>query len=920
MSLRVKIELILVALVGLIVALGYWFQREIVLPGLIPLEQKEAEDQMSRCFQGLRDEIAMVDAQCGAWVETIDLGQQVSAALLEEKRLDAAFGIDARGNVLWGIAMDSETRAPIAIEEFDLPTWPADSPLLTLDPDEDPVSGIVLTDFTPLLVASWPVREGAGENAPVTGCLVTGRFLSRELVRNIQNATGIPFQVWPLNKPLPRKARSMLSWIVQPFKTHVEEKPNEEEFDVYATYPGVNGQPAVLFQRTAQRGVFPKAMRAIQWGLLAQLVIGLVSLAAMVVLLRIILMKPLEKLIRHVTAIGRTQDLSVRLGLKRDDEIGVLAREFDGMVARLEEEDASRRLAQESQRESEERLALAMRGANDGLWDWNLKTNRVYFSPRWKSMLGYAEDEIGDSPDDWFNLIHPDDLGEFNANLDTHIQGQSGHLEHEHRILHKDTTWRWMLCRGVAVRDERDTPTRIAGSQTDITVRKLAEEQLAHDAFHDALTQLPNRALFLDRLGQAMRRAKRYEEYQFAVLFLDLDRFKVVNDGLGHLVGDELLREVSRKLVSCLRDQVKFERENDTVARFGGDEFVILLNDIRDIADAIRVAERIQESFKTPLQVGPHEVFTSASIGIALSATGYDQPEEFLRNADTAMYRAKAQGKARHEVFDADMYTQALARMTIETDLRRSVDLNEFLVYYQPIVDLRNGTITAFEALVRWNHPERGIVSPVEFIPIAEETGLILPIGQWVLAEACRQVQQWHEQIPTAASIIISVNLSTKQFQQKDLLGEIARVLEQTGLEPHCLKIEITESAIMDDVEQVNRTLIAMREMGIQLSIDDFGTGYSSLSYLHRFPMNVLKIDQSFVKDLHLTLENWQIVQTILLLARSLKMDVIAEGIETRQQYDQLKEFGCEYGQGYYMSRPLPAKEAEELLKRNPKW
>ncbi len=950
MSLRVKIELILITAISLVVALGYWFQRDVVLPGLIPLEQEQAEAQLMRCFQGLCDQIALINEQCGEWAKHINLQQFVVdeykgpvepgqlAPLLVEKHLNLAYALDTDGTVLWGTALDPQTHEPLQIKELSGPMWPAHHPLLGIGEDKfitetflaqgypvpatdenESVAGIFLTEQYPALVSSRPVR-GDGKEGLIEGRLVVGRFLDKDLLMTIRDQTGIPFYVWALNKPIAQKERRLLHRVLEPFTTYVEEVPNEEQLLVYATYPDVRGRPALLLRRKFPQGVLPKALRAIQWGMLGQLTIGLASLFATILLLRIILMRPLAKLIAHATAIRETQDLSARLRLKHDDEIGVLSGAFDAMVEQIERDRENRVRAEEALRESEERYALAVRGANDGLYDWNLRTNEVYFSPRWKSMLGYAEDEIGNAPDNWFNLIHPEDLDQVKANLETHLKAQSEHFESEHRTRHKDNTYLWMLCRAVAVRDENDGPTRIAGSQTDVTERKRAEEQLAHDAFHDSLTQLPNRALFLDRLEQAIRHAKRYPHYQFAVLFLDLDRFKVVNDSLGHAVGDQLLHAFARTLEACLREDAGVDREADTIARFGSDEFVVLLNDITDISDAIRVADRIKTVLEIPFRIGDHEVFTSASTGIALSATGYEQPGEFLRNADTAMYRAKAKGKARHEVFDIAMHTQAVARLQVETDLRNALERQELVAYYQPIVDLEKGTIHAFEALVRWRHPERGLVSPAEFIPIAEETGLIIPIGHRVLVNACRQVRAWHDQIPTASTVLVSVNLSTKQFQQADLVESVAGVLTETGLEPSFLKLEITESAIMENVEEVNNTLIRLRDMGIMLSLDDFGTGYCSLSYLHRFPMSVLKIDQSFVKDLHLKIENWQIVHTIAILAKNLEMDVIAEGIETKEQLDKLKELHCQYGQGYYFSKPLPPEEATELLTQNASW
>jgi diguanylate cyclase (GGDEF)-like protein/PAS domain S-box-containing protein len=561
----------------------------------------------------------------------------------------------------------------------------------------------------------------------------------------------------------------------------------------------------------------------------------------------------------------------------------------------------------EALRESEERYALASLGANDGLWDWDLRTGQIYFSPRWKSMLGYKEHEMGDTVEDWFSRIHHGDLQQVKAEIDLHLAGQTPHFEKEYRMFHKDGYVLWMLTRGLAVRDAEGKSYRMAGSQTDISNRKLSEERLLHDAFHDSLTNLPNRALFVDRLERAIKHVKRHPEHLFAVLFLDVDRFKVVNDSLGHLVGDELLVEIGERLLECLRP-------GDTVARFGGDEFTILLDDINSPADAIRVANRIHESLSVAFKLDDNDVFTTASIGIALSSADYGKPEELLRDADTAMYRAKALGRSRHEVFDTHMHAKAVARLQMETDLRRAIERGEFQVYYQPIISLKTGNIYGFEALTRWYHPKQGMVYPSNFIPIAEETGLITQIGKWVLTEACHQMYQWRNRFPSHNLEIISVNLSARQFLQSDLVHQIKRILSETKLDPRVLKLEITESILMDDIESAMSMLNQLRDLNVKLSIDDFGTGYSSLSYLYRLPINSLKIDKSFIGHMNLGGEHLEIIKTILSLAHNLNMEAIAEGVETPEQYEALKALACEYAQGYFFSKPVSAEIATALL------
>jgi predicted signal transduction protein with EAL and GGDEF domain len=460
-----------------------------------------------------------------------------------------------------------------------------------------------------------------------------------------------------------------------------------------------------------------------------------------------------------------------------------------------------------------------------------------------------------------------------------------------------------------------------------VVERRRAEERLIHGALHDSLTNLPNRAFFLERLQFATNRAKRQQEYRFAVLFLDLDRFKVVNDSLGHLAGDQFLVEIARRLTACVRrtDLVvrnmaekpssgSASNDDDTIARLGGDEFTILLDDIRDHSDPLRVANRIQEAISVPFTLSGQEVVTTVSIGVALSTTGYAVAEDVLRDADLAMYRAKALGKARCEVFDQAMHASAVARLQLEGDLRRALEQGDFRLCYQPIVSLSTGRVEGFEALVRWQHPERGLLTPADFLSVAEETGMILFIGKWVRIEACRQMYRWQQQFTGATNLTVSVNVSAKELAQLDFVEQVAQVVKETGVKPSALRLELTEGAAMQDAEHTRKVLLRLKEFGIRVSIDDFGTGYSSLSYLRRFPIDTLKIDRSFVSHIDGHEENRQIVKTIMLLASNLGMEVIAEGAETRQEVDHLKHLQCDYVQGYYFFKPLDHTAVETLI------
>lgn len=590
-------------------------------------------------------------------------------------------------------------------------------------------------------------------------------------------------------------------------------------------------------------------------------------------------------------------------------EIRVLERTMDLSKANenLQAEIKERQRMEEALRKSEERYALAARGANDGLWDWNLATDKIYFSPRWKLMLGYQEYDIGDSPDEWFNRVHPDDLAALQTALNAHLKGASAHFEHEHRMLHKNGGYRWMLNRGLAVRDTADVAYRMSGSQTDITNRKQVEAKLLHDALHDSLTELPNRIFFVNKVREAIEKNKENKNYQFAVLFLDLDRFKIVNDSLGHMIGDELLMAVAARLLMNLSF-------SDVVARLGGDEFAVLLENIKTIDQAVETADRLQKQIALPLDVADQSICSTVSIGITHSAIGYDHPEECLRDADTAMYQAKANGRDRYELFRPDMHNNAMSLWKLDGDLRRAVEGREFEVYYQPIVSLRSGKIAGAEALLRWQHPRRGLLEPVDFIPLAEETGLIVPMGEWALRQVCRNNKRWRE--AGYASLSMAVNISARQFQHQNLPVLIKDALTQTGLSADALVIEITESIATKNLNSSEQTLKALRDFGIKISIDDFGIG-SALDCLKKLPLDHLKIDQSFVRDIISDADNAAITRAIIDLAHSLNLLVIAEGVETEAQLAFLKEHQCDQIQGYIFSQPMPAGEFTALLEQH---
>ncbi len=568
------------------------------------------------------------------------------------------------------------------------------------------------------------------------------------------------------------------------------------------------------------------------------------------------------------------------------------------------EDVTDRRSAEEALRASEERFRSLVQNASDLVSILDADGVVRYESPSHQRVLGlFPEEHAGRNV---LDLVHPEDREVVAAALRSLVEHPEEILTFEYRLGHRDGSWRTLesaasnLLRQAAV-------AGIVLNSHDITDRKRAEEKLIHDALHDELTGLPNRALFMDRLVQSIERSRREPERLTAVLFLDLDRFKIVNDSLGHLVGDELLIQIAAALASALRP-------SDTIARVGGDEFALLLEGGRDVSDAVRVAERIHERLSVPINLGGHEVFVTASIGIAVHTPEYERPEDLLRDADTAMYRAKGSGRACHVVFNRVMHRFVMARLQLESDLRRAIDRGQLRVHYQPFVDLARDEVVGFEALLRWHHPRRGMLLPEEFLSVAEETGLVVPIGRFVLAEGCRQLRELQRKHPEMGPLKLSVNLSNKQFFQADLFDQIEQALKDSGLDPSCLGLEITEGVIIRNADSASSRFSRLKSMGVQLYMDDFGKGYSSLSYLHRFPMDILKIDRSFVSRIEEAEGNLAIVRAIITLAHQLGMEVVAEGIQTEEQKDRLRFLGCEYGQGFLFSEPLPADRAEELL------
>ena len=605
-----------------------------------------------------------------------------------------------------------------------------------------------------------------------------------------------------------------------------------------------------------------------------------------------------DEAVKCVTA-GAT-DYMLKTGLQRLAPAVVRA-------LRESAEQRERRQIEDALRTSEERLQLSLEAAEVAVWEHDVASGHIAFSRQLGPMLGYRSDEVPARMDAWEALIDSHDVKKLRLELVRHYRGETPAIDIEYRIRAKDGSWRWIHTAGRAVtRDASGKAMRMLGTHRDVTERKRFQTELEYRANYDALTGLANKDLLNDRIEQAIVLATR-KRSKCALLYLDLDRFKVINDSLNHAAGDELLRVIAARLKESLR-------ESDSVARLGGDEFAVVLHEVVDAAAIARISQKILETVELPIRLETQEVFTSTSIGVAVFPDDGGDPQTLLKNADIAMYRAKQGGRNQVCFYTDDFNKGAAERLRLEADLRRAITQDEFELHYQPRVNLASGRITSLEALIRWRRAEHGLLSPAQFIPLAEETGLIVPIGDIVLRMACRQMCEWRDM--GHRDLRVAVNLSARQFRHPNLPEHIGAILAETGLEPHHLELEITETSAMHDPEHTQRVLQQLSTRGIVQSIDDFGTGYSSLAYLKRFPIDHLKIDQSFVKGLPLDEDDSNIVGAIIALGRSLGLATIAEGVETEEQRIFLKERGCDEMQGYLFCRPKPASELAELLRR----
>ncbi len=895
MRLRTKTLLIVGAtLLGLILILEL-AAGTLVMGGFDAIEADTVRENLERARRAVADEaesLATTTRDYAAWDETYEFMQDRNPAYTArqlptegqpELRVRVVAVLDLSGAPVHERLLDFEARQLLPLPA-ELARHFEDPRLVFRDPGtRQGRSGVLALPGGAWIVAAWPILDNS-QTAPARGTLVMARPLDSGVVRALAERTRLDLEIGPLT--------------IESSEATVVRAVSEDLIVGQALLEDIHGQPAFSLEVRMPRPIHRRARTTMTYFTISLLLVALIFGAAILRVIETLVLSRLKRLASGLQAMRERQDLGARIDVEGRDELADLALSFNRLLEAVER----------SQRElgaGRERYALAASAANDGLWDWDMASGEVYYSPRFKSMLGFAEEEVEPTPEAWLSRVHAEDRDALQAKLDA--AASEAHAEHEHRMLDKEGAYRHVLSRWVTLRAKDGAVLRRVGSMSDVTARKEAEGRLRREALYDALTGLPNRTLLTDRLRQALARARRHSEQMCGLLFLDVDRFKVVNDSLGHAVGDELLCEVARRIERSVRPE-------DTVARLGGDEFTVLLEGVRGPKDATHAAERIQNGIARAFRLGETEIFVTVSIGIAISSGDHQLPEDLIRDADTAMYRAKAAGKARHELFDSRMHAQAMTMLQLENDLRRALERSEFEMHYQPIVLIERPQIVGFEALVRWRHPARGLVLPGEFIPIAEETGLIVPLGRWVLERACDDARAWQLEFPRDPPLTLSVNLSARQLVEVDLLDAIESVLKRSGFDPHSLHLEITESVIMQRPDLVTVVLGRLKDLGIRVSIDDFGTGYSSLSYLHLFPVDCLKIDRSFVSSMQSLGKQRRIVETILMLAKNLGIDVIAEGVEGEEQRQALYGLGCGLAQGYLFSRPVDVQGARKLL------
>lgn len=912
MTLRTKTLTIVGIAIGGLLAFTYLVSTWILAGSYREIEQQDALERAERLHQSIVDAQSRVSATLKTWTEMDEAGRYISrgdTSFLRNFRASslAASGIslvvitDRAGKLLYTTAIANQT-GKVAAFPVEWRRYFIRRNRFVEQAMDRPRTGIVMFTNGPMLIASRPVPASVvdGERC---GNVVIGRSLDEAGIRLLSVGVRAPISVVRMDRPAadPSTAAivSLLSRGPEPIVRPVSANWNA----TYVRVTDVDGNPALVVRALYPREVYRTGRFSQTLLVVALVLVGLVFSAVAVALIEHLVLKRLTLLSRAVGDVSLTGSPEHRVPHLGEDEIGHLGDDINSMLVALQE-------SQQAVQTSEGRLSRIVETNADGIIIVDLEGRITFANAAAELLFGLPRVELThrtcDDPN--WHLTTPDGLNVAYADLPFSLVIESGMPVYrvEHSMTRADGCHIILSTNAAPLRDSDGSISGVVASLTDITERKALEERLSYQAFHDPLTNLPNRVLFLDRVGRALTRCSRQGK-RLAVVFLDLDNFKLINDSLGHAMGDQLLVVVAERLQRCLR-------ASDTAARFGGDEFVLLIEDVNDEPDAILVAERVLEQFRDPLTLATREVFVSVTMGIALGSSSKDDPAELLRNADAAAYASKSRGRGGYQFYDVGMNVHALHRLEMENDLRRAVERNELVVHYQPIVSLSTGAFEGLEALVRWNHPRLGLISPLDFVPMAEETGLIVSIGRYVMNEACRQLNEWKRRHASAADMYVGVNLSARQFQQPALIAEVAGALHTSGLPASCLALEITESVIMEESQFTINTLNGLKELGIRLAIDDFGTGYSSLSYLRRFPLDYLKIDRSFVDGLCRVVDDGLIVSSTISLAHALGLTVIAEGTETVDQVRELFRLGCDNAQGYYFHHALPPDELELTL------
>jgi diguanylate cyclase (GGDEF)-like protein/PAS domain S-box-containing protein len=898
MTIRNRVILLIITSVVTLVLVLYGAASTILLRSFRELEGQNVQENIERAKEAFNNEleqITVTGTDYAHWTDLWSFARGEYESFFDDNFYTegtAGLGVnvlgilDLSGQFIRANAVDLQTFEEIPVPG-ELAEYLSQHPEFLSHQDErDMKSSLIMLPRGAALLFTARISQ-SDYSGPIAGTFLLLRFVDEAFVENLEALTKLDLELLRLDEPLADESQEAYEQLLNGSAsfTHVK---GTERIEGHALLADTSGKPLLMLHLTLPRPIYAQALASrSQLIVVALVVMGLFSLA-LYLLFQHSIMRGFKKLTDSVQTIAQSQNAEARVKVTGHDEFSQLGSNINEMLSALEQ-------TQAKLRESEARYALAVTGVNDGLWEWDVQRDQMYLSARWMEMMGYEAKERFVDSSFWFHHVHSEDMPRLHPQLMDHLKGKTKFYEAEHRMKHQDGSYRWVLVRGVAVR-EKGRAVRMAGSLTDITQRGV----------FDPLTGLPNRQLMNEYLKHAHSYSQRHSDAPAAVLFMDLNRFKEVNDSLGHHIGDLLLLEFAKRLQETLRGE-------DKVARLGGDEFVVLIEGL-DEAAVLAVAERLHQATSRVYELTGQQIFSSSSIGIVTNLQRYENVSDILRDADIAMYRSKSQ-KVPYIVFDDEMFRQVSIKQRLETDLRQALDKQELFLVYQPVVDLPSKNIVGFEALLRWQRQEK-VVSPLDFIPLAEETGLIVPIGAWVLEEACKQLKTWMHDL-ARTDLYVTVNLSSRQLAQSDLVPMIQNILAKYALPYHTLHLEITESVIIENQYAAVTTLEALKAMGVRILMDDFGTGYSSLNYLTNLPIDRLKLDRSFISQIEHDPKIFEIVRTILTLAKNVDMNVIAEGIETASQAELLTTLQCDFGQGFLFAKPQPPEVIGKLLKHN---